>query len=240
MNKDIVLYAIILVFIAFILYLTSKLYNHKCNAIDKHHSHIQIKQPHNIEIVSTTPFIMIVHGFLSLDECDHLLTISKDRFERSKVHEKEPNKVSKYRTSSTTMLKSAEDEVISTIENRASSYMHCPVKNIEPLQVVRYYPNQEFKKHYDFFVKGQEHEFEKAGQRHCTMFVYLNDVEEGGCTYFNKINVKIKPKKGVGVFWLNQTLDGKEDYLTEHCGEPPVRGTKYGLNIWSRTKPFPK
>jgi len=201
--------------------------------------HTKIEMP-NIKIINEDPFIMVIEDFMNTDECDHFVKISQDRFDRSKVVSETSN-ISNARTSYSATIKTEEDDIVKEIENRARIFTHSPVSNIEPLQVVRYNPGQEYKEHYDLFI-GEDslNELKKAGQRKSTIFVYLNDVEEGGCTYFPKLDIRIQPKKGRAVFWLNRKHDGEDDLMTKHCGEPPIKGTKYGLNIWSRIYEFPK
>ena len=46
------------------------------------------------------------------------------------------------------------------------------------------------------------------GQRTWTTMIYLNDVEEGGETYFKYLNLKIKPKKGLLIGWNNLYING--------------------------------
>ena len=67
--------------------------------------------------------------------------------------------------------------------------------------------------------------------------MYLNDLEKhdtGGETHFPELDLKVKPKKGTAVFWMNVTPDKNVDYRTKHAGLPPSCSTKYGCNIWIR------
>ena len=66
------------------------------------------------------------------------------------------------------------------------------------------------------------------------MFLYLNDVEEGGETRFHDLDLKIAPKLGRAVVWPS-VLD--EDPLafepkTHHEALPVTKGVKYGANAW--------
>jgi prolyl 4-hydroxylase len=73
-----------------------------------------------------------------------------------------------------------------------------------------------------------------SSQRQYTIFVYLNDVANGGETNFPKLNVSFKPKKGSAVFWENCVTATECHEETYHQGKPPIGETKYGLNIWSQ------
>ena len=59
-------------------------------------------------------------------------------------------------------------------------------------------------------------------------------------TLKSKLKLKIKPEKGMAVYWMNVKSDKTEDYNTLHSGNPPMLdGTvKLGLNIWVREKAF--
>ena len=116
------------------------------------------------------------------------------------------------------------------------------VKNIEPIQLVRYKPGQYFKSHYDYLdtrLPMYQRNVDKNGQRELTFFVYLNDVPEsaGGSTQFTKLNKVFKAKKGQAIFWHN-VKNGKVDTNTLHSGTELKEGTKYGLNIWIRDKEY--
>lgn len=67
-----------------------------------------------------------------------------------------------------------------------------------------------------------------------TFFLYLNDVEEGGGTHFNDLNLTIVPKKGRAVIWpnvLNNFPEVMEEW-TFHEAMPVIKGQKFGSNIW--------
>ena len=45
--------------------------------------------------------------------------------------------------------------------------------------------------------------------------------------------IEVKPKKGRAAMWVN-SLDSdpyKKDIRTDHQGNPPIKGTKYGANV---------
>ena len=54
---------------------------------------------------------------------------------------------------------------------------------------------------------------------------YLNDVEDGGCTYFPNFDIRFKPKKGTTLIWPS-------DWTHIHCGEVVNSGEKYIINGW--------
>lgn len=64
-----------------------------------------------------------------------------------------------------------------------------------------------------------------AQTRHLVWMTYLNDVEEGGETEFLHQEIKIKPKKGLTVFW-------PVEWTHTHRGLPPISNTKYIATSW--------
>lgn len=185
--------------------------------------------------VKSPLFLYRLHSFLSAPECAHIIQQCKE-FNPSMVvddHTGE-NKKDHVRTSKSCMLTRSQTKIIKTIENRTADVFGVPVENIEPLQVVRYYPGEKFDLHHDYFkhVSGPE------GQRYATILVYLNDTFSGGHTNFPKIGVSAKPVLGDGFAWYNSWINNQgkcmcfDDSL--HQGSPPTLGVKYALNIWIR------
>jgi hypothetical protein len=98
---------------------------------------------------------------------------------------------------------------------------------------------QSYKVHHDFLQYNEE-EVQQIGDRILTVFLYLNDVEEGGATSFPELNMTVLPKPGRALIWPN-VLDSspKEiDWSTEHEANNVTMGKKYGANVWFHMKPF--
>lgn len=203
--------------------------------------------PMRLSLLSDSPRVVLVANFLSPKECDALVDLGEPLLKRSTVQGSGDggvggkNVVSRERTSWTANLKKAQDAVTERVERRAALLTGYPVANLEPLQIVRYEPGQQYTRHFDYFVagtKGADEALKQGGQRRVTLFVYLNDVEEGGETHFTEINLKVAPRKGSAVMFLDCTPDGREDPRTAHAGLPPKRGVKYGCNVWIREGAF--
>lgn len=111
----------------------------------------------------------------------------------------------------------------------------------ETIQGQRYQPGQEFKAHFDHFRPSDpvwQTEMARAGQRSWTAMAYLNAVEEGGSTDFPKVNLSIPPQPGALLIWNNMQADGTPNPLSLHAGTPVVRGVKYVLTKWYRSRPW--
>jgi prolyl 4-hydroxylase len=80
----------------------------------------------------------------------------------------------------------------------------------------------------------------QQGVRILTLYLYLNDVEEGGGTNFDKLGVTVTPKRGRVVLWpsvFNDRPNIKDDRTT-HQALPVKRGIKYGANAWFHMRDF--
>jgi prolyl 4-hydroxylase len=192
------------------------------------------------------PSLDLLQGFLSPEECKHLIALAEGRFRRSSVVDPKTGKdvEDKDRTSRSVYLESGEDDVVRRVEQRAAMATGVPLQNFERLQVVKYEPGQFYKAHFDY-LDDSVPDVQTKGQRVVTIFAYLNDLAEdepGGGTKFHAINKTVKPKLGTAALWYNMTKDPtttspKVNPATLHSGEPVTKSVKYGLNVWGRTKP---
>jgi prolyl 4-hydroxylase len=179
------------------------------------------------------PLIMVLGNVLSDEECDELIRLSKDRLQRSKIGD--GRAVDELRTSSSIFFKEGENDTVAQIEKRVSQIMNIPVEHGEGLQILNYKIGQEYKAHFDFFSSSSR---PVSNPRISTLVMYLNDVEEGGETYFPKLNFSVSPQKGMAVyfeyFYDNQHLND----LTLHGGAPLIIGDKWAATQWMRRKKF--
>lgn len=200
-----------------------------------HHTGNKIKtEDRDIQIIAKMeePLIVVLGNVLSHEECDELIQLSKDRVERSKIGN--TRAVDGLRTSSSVFLEESHD-VVTRVEKRVSQIMNIPVEHGEGLQILNYKPGQEYKAHFDFFSASAK---PVKNPRISTLVMYLNDVEEGGETYFPKLNLSVSPQKGMAVyfeyFYDNQELND----LTLHGGAPVVIGDKWAATQWMRRQVF--
>jgi prolyl 4-hydroxylase len=76
-----------------------------------------------------------------------------------------------------------------------------------------------------------------GGQRVATVLIYLNDVSEGGGTYFPKLDVRFTPKAGRALVFFPCSLDGALDPLALHTAEKAV-DEKWVCQVWVRQGEF--
>ena len=175
------------------------------------------------------PLVVILGNVLSDEECDTLMSLSKDKLNRSKIGA--AREVNEMRTSSSMYFEENENDIITKVERRLSSIMNIPTEHGEGIQILKYTPGQEYKAHYDYFSSSS-----KAAQnnRISTMVIYLNDVESGGETYFPKLNLSVSPKKGTAVYFEYFYSDQQINEQTLHGGAPVIAGEKWVATQWMR------
>ncbi len=133
------------------------------------------------------------------------------------------------------------DPFVRMIERRIDDLLGMPSNYGETMQGQRYTIGQQFKAHYDWFATHTAYwqgERAKGGQRSWTAMIYLNDVEEGGQTVFERAGLNVTPKQGMLLAWNNANPDGTPNHHTLHAALPVVRGTKYVITKWYRTRPW--
>ena len=187
------------------------------------------------------PFTQIYQydQFLNDRECDELVTVANRITRKSSVSNPEGKTVfSEYRTSSTADMKCTDNKIVGWIDILIAKALGIKENLGETLQIQKYCAGEYYKEHHDYFNwNTDEHKTytEWMGQRTWTFMVYLNDVEEGGETYFKHLGLKIKPKKGTAIFWNNLNPIGIPNKNTMHEAFPPISENKYVITKWWRS-----
>lgn len=186
--------------------------------------------------------IYIQPGFLSKSECQEIMTeVDKDLHPSAVSNPEDRILVSDYRTSSSCFFDYHSGKTGFEIDKKINRYLGIDPFIGETVQAQKYEPGQYYKEHHDYYDPFSE-EYktytEWMGQRTWTFMVYLNDVEEGGETYFKHLNMKVKPQTGLAIFWNNLWPFGWPNYKTLHEALPPISGNKYILTKWYRSWPL--
>lgn len=182
--------------------------------------------------------IFAVGDFFSAAECARLIAMIDTVARPSQLHD--VAYVEKFRTSYSGNF-DPWDPFVMSVSRRIDDLLGVAPECGETIQGQRYLPGQEFKPHCDWFYPDQPYwpqERERGGQRSWTAMAFLNQVEEGGQTHFVNVGVSIEPKPGVLLVWNNARFDGTPNDDTLHAGTPVIRGVKYVLTKWYRTRPF--
>ncbi|WP_046174937.1 2OG-Fe(II) oxygenase [Domibacillus indicus] len=179
------------------------------------------------------PLVAVLGNVLSDDECDELITLSKNRMQRSKIGAS--HQVNEMRTSSGMFFDDNENDIITKIEKRLSSIMNIPVEHGDGIQILKYSAGEEYKPHYDFFSPEIG---ASRNNRISTLVMYLNDVDQGGETFFPQLNFSVLPKKGTAVYFEYFYTDMNLNERTLHGGAPVITGEKWIATQWMRKQKF--
>jgi len=188
------------------------------------------------------PFTQIYayKNFLNPQECSSLIeNINKTIRPSTIANDTDTPESTAYRTSQTADLHYYPESLILDIDEKIVDLMELDPCLGEAIQAQKYNPGEYYKEHWDFFPTDnkKQHQVycEWMGQRTWTSFIYLNDVNEGGETYFKHLNLKVKPEQGLLLAWNNLYRNGKPNYKTMHEALPPTKSDKYVITKWWRS-----
>jgi prolyl 4-hydroxylase len=157
---------------------------------------------YQVKILSRDPWVITMENVIKEDEAERLIALgAKEGYQRSggvgKVLADGSIEKNEFggRTSTNAWChkECAEDPKAVQVIERLSNITHIPSNNSESLQLLRYEPGQFYRRHHDYIADGRNRQ---PGVRILTMYLYLNDVEAGGGTKFNALNITVMPKQG--------------------------------------------
>jgi len=200
--------------------------------------------------LSWSPRAFLYKGFLSNEECDHLITLAKDKLVKSMILDDKTGEsiLSEDRTSSGMFLHKAQDEIVADIEARISAWTFLPIENGEAIHVLHYENGQKYAPHVDYFADKADELM--GGDRVATVLMYLSDVKKGGETVFPHSEEKllqakdeswsecaqegyaVKPGKGDALLFFNLHFDGTPDPKSFHGSCPVIEGEKWAATKW--------
>jgi prolyl 4-hydroxylase len=173
--------------------------------------------------------------FLTDEECDKIIELSKDKLFVSRIYGKDEDTLSTGFRNSFQCWLTDNENLIKNISDRIRIATNSYENYMEDLQIVKYPENGYFYHHYDA-CRDSEEICERMnlghGPRFITFIIYLNDGYEGGDTDFPNQNIKIKPEKGKGVLFYNTDKNGNILEKSLHAGLPVSRGNKWIANKW--------
>ncbi|KAL0540738.1 hypothetical protein IC582_020751 [Cucumis melo] len=217
-----------------------------------------IFDPTRVTQLSWQPRAFLYKGFLSDEECDHLIDLAKDKLEKSMVADNESGKSvsSEVRTSSGMFLRKAQDKIVAGVEARIAAWTLLPAENGESIQILHYENGQKYEPHFDFFHDKVNQEL--GGHRIATVLMYLSNVEKGGETIFPNSEFKesqekddswsdcsrkgyaVKAQKGDALLFFSLHLDATTDERSLHGSCPVIEGEKWSATKWIHVRSFEK
>ncbi|KHK91628.1 prolyl hydroxylase family protein [Novosphingobium malaysiense] len=180
--------------------------------------------------------IYAVEGFLHTDDCARLIGLIEGIARPSGLVDEAD--WPQYRTSYSSDI-DVHDDTVRALDDSIAALTGLRLDCSESLQGQRYRCGEYFHEHYDWFDTSAEYwrrESECGGQRSWTAMVYLNCVEEGGSTDFTRMQISVPPLTGSLLLWNNLCPDGTPNPWTMHAARPVVRGVKYVVTKWFRTR----
>ncbi|HEX6363033.1 MAG TPA: 2OG-Fe(II) oxygenase [Albitalea sp.] len=191
-----------------------------------------------------SPLVETIDDVYREEECEYMIALGEPYLLRSMtLHDERPELVESEvrRSSDHSFYTFQEDFALSWLQERMLVHLGVPLANAEPLVLLRYQPSEEYKPHRDYLppsAPGNTRRPNEPGQRLHTVFSYLADVEEGGETEFPQLGVRISPRRGRVVHFVNLLPDGEPDPRTLHAGLPVRAGTKWLATLWTRERRF--
>jgi prolyl 4-hydroxylase len=178
--------------------------------------------------------IIEIQNFLTNEECDKIIELSKGNMFSSKVYSQNEDLYDNKTRISQQCWLNDNDLFIKDISDKVKSYTNTHNNYLEELQVVNYKPGGFFTPHYDACVGNNSYceRMNDKGPRYLTVLFYLNDNFEGGETIFPKINKLVKPEKGKAIIFQNVDNNGVIITQALHGGEPVKNGEKWVANKW--------
>ena len=189
------------------------------------------------------PTLATLERVLSDEECERLIGMARPRLRQSTVVDPSTgaNLAVDRRNSSGMFFRLRENPLVARIDERLASIMNSPAENSEGLQVLHYNAGGHYLPHFDFLVPSNpaaSQSIARSGQRISTLIVYLNDVVEGGETVFPEAGLSVVPRRGNGVYFEYTNSRMQVDIRSAHGGAPVIRGEKWILTKWMRSRKF--
>ncbi|MDR6159337.1 prolyl 4-hydroxylase [Chryseobacterium sp. SLBN-27] len=166
------------------------------------------------------PQIFLIKNFLSDQECNHYIEMTKDKvFEEAKINMRGRQVMSKgIRNNDRLMI--FDNNLAENLYERAIEFLPQIHDNYEVsgfnemCRIYKYSPGQQFKMHHDGSYIRNENE-----KSFYTFLIYLNDDFEGGETEFEHL-FTVAPKKGSALVFYHPL---------RHEGKTLISGQKYVL-----------
>ncbi|CAH1438999.1 unnamed protein product [Lactuca virosa] len=198
--------------------------------------------PSQVIELSWRPRVFLYKGFLSYEECDHLISLGNDKKEKSSGNNS--SKVVGQTTNLDVSLE-IEDEITERIEERVSAWTFLPKGNGKPIHVVHIGDEESSSKGKQKYTNTNTGEILQA-----TVVMYLSNVSQGGHIVFPQAEWKVKskiwwgdcmkrseiskPVKGNAILLFNLHPNTSLDPSSSHVARCPiVEG-----DMWWATKSF--
>ncbi|KAK3245647.1 hypothetical protein CYMTET_44797 [Cymbomonas tetramitiformis] len=182
---------------------------------------IALEDHPDLQVLGTKPDIFLLPDFFTEEECDRLVAMAKPNMIPCLTVNPRTGAVEEDVTRTSTNANVPRRDV-PTLVSKLCALGRCDERQLETLQILRYKKGEFFASHSDGFQGPATANGFKNSARLVTIFVYLNDVDQGGETRFPQLGLDVRPRKGMAVVHFPTTHGFEEDDRTEHEGVAAV------------------
>ncbi|KAK0595983.1 hypothetical protein LWI29_011696 [Acer saccharum] len=198
--------------------------------------------PSRVIQLSWRPRVFLYSGFLSNEECDHLISLADDAEENSletvvnsgNVSTNKHIAMSTNKQIATITQLNTEDDIVARIEERISAWTFLPKENGKALRVM-HYGFEETNRNLDYF--GNKSTLSLSEPLIATVILYLSNVTRGGQILFPNSEVKskawsdcattsnvLRPVKGNAILFFSLHPNASPDESSFHARCPVREG----------------
>lgn len=193
--------------------------------------------PTRVVQISWRPRVFLYKGFLSDEECDHLISLASNSEDKPAG-----NTVSNKSLNSSGAILNTTDDIIGRIEDRIAVWTFLSKDHSMPLQIMQYRGEEAEHK----YVFGNKSTMSSTEPLMATVVLYLSDSTSGGEMLFPESKVKkkfwskrrekskiLRPVKGNAILFFSVHLNASSDKSSYHTRSPILDG-----ELWVATKFF--
>ncbi|KAF6148992.1 hypothetical protein GIB67_009611 [Kingdonia uniflora] len=183
--------------------------------------------PSQVTRLSWHPRVFMYRGFLSDEECDHLISLAhgeKDKLVKDNGSRKIQNTNSVPLANSMIPLAITQDAIVSRIEERASAWSFIPKENGDTFQILRYAPEEAKHNRLNYY---EDKPLSGSGQPLLATLLKGTQPKDETWSECAKKGFTVKPIRGNALLFFNLHLNAAPDNNSLHARCPVLQGEKW-------------
>lgn len=215
-----------------------KLWRRLADTIDLKRWH----QPSPGVTLCESPVVRHIPNLIPTHVCAWMIEHARPRLTRALVYDAVEDKstANQTRTNTVALFNTTNSDLVSVlIQVQICANTGVSFRQLEPLSVLHYDVGEQIIEHFDFVDPDAptfDQQVAEYGQRILTFLLYLNEDYTGGETEMPKIGISHKGQLGGGFYFVNIQGNDEPDLRTLHAGRPPIRGEKWVVSQWVRSR----